>query len=76
MLQFIKGPWISGEDKFLQSYPYLTYDLPMGGRRFMQKGEGYVATLLGGVVTYRDGEATGALPGKLVRGPQAAPATA
>jgi N-acyl-D-aspartate/D-glutamate deacylase len=61
-------------DKLGQSYPYLTYDLPKGGRRFMQKGEGYKATYLGGVATYLDGEPTGALPGKLVRGPQAVPA--
>lgn len=59
-------------DKLGQSYPYLTYDLPKGGRRFMQKGEGYKATYLGGVATYLDGESTGALPGKLVRGPQTA----
>ncbi|NKB20591.1 MAG: amidohydrolase family protein [Alphaproteobacteria bacterium] len=63
-------------DKLGQSYPYLTYDLPMGGRRFMQKGEGYKATYLGGVATYLDGESTGALPGKLVRGPQVGPALA
>jgi len=61
-------------DKLGQSYPYLTYDLPKGGRRFMQKGEGYKATYLGGIATYLDGEPTGALPGKLVRGPQAVPA--
>jgi len=48
----------------------------MGGRRFMQKGEGYKATYLGGVATYIDGESTGALPGKLVRGPQAGPVLA
>ena len=57
--------------KLGQSYPYLTYDLPKGGRRPMQKGQGYKATYLGGVATYLDGEATGALPGRLVRGPQA-----
>lgn len=54
-------------DKLGQSYPYLTYDLPKGGRRFMQKGIGYKATYLGGVATYLDGKSTGALPGKLVR---------
>ena len=63
-------------DRLGQSYPYLTYDLPENGKRFMQKGEGYVATFLGGVATYRDGEPTDALPGKLVRGPQGAPAVA
>jgi N-acyl-D-aspartate/D-glutamate deacylase len=61
-------------DRLGLSYPYLTYDLPMGGKRFMQKGEGYVATFLGGVATYREGEPTGTLNGKLVRGPQPAPA--
>ncbi len=60
-------------DRLGQSYPYLTYDLPLGGKRFMQKGEGYVATYLGGVATYREGEPTGVLSGKLVRGQQAAP---
>lgn len=50
--------------------PEMHYDLPAGGKRLVQKAEGYVATVLSGAVTYRDGEATGALPGRLVRGPQ------
>jgi len=33
-----------------------------------------VATIVAGHVTYRDGEPTGALPGRLLRGAQAAPA--
>lgn len=53
--------------------PEVHFDLPAGGRRLLQRAEGYVATLVGGEVTYRQGEATGALPGRLVRGPQAAP---
>ena len=40
----------------------------------MQKSRGYVATYLNGVATYREGEPTGALLGKLVRGQQPAPA--
>ena len=52
--------------------PRMTFDLPAGGKRLLQKAEGYRATVLSGIVTYRDGEATGALPGRLVRGPQAA----
>ena len=40
----------------------------------MQSATGYVRTLKGGVVTFSDGEHTGALPGGLVRGAQAAPA--
>ena len=50
--------------------PYIVYDLPANGRRLMQKADGYVATVVSGVVTYREGEPTGALPGKLVRGAQ------
>ncbi|HEV7158275.1 MAG TPA: amidohydrolase family protein [Caulobacteraceae bacterium] len=53
--------------------PQVTYDLPSGGRRLVQKAGGYVATILAGQVTYRSGEATGALPGRLVRGARAAP---
>lgn len=48
--------------------PYVTFDLPAGGRRLLQKAEGYDATVVSGTVTYRGGEATGALPGQLVRG--------
>ena len=61
-------------DRLGQSYPYLSYDLPLGGRRFMQKGQGYEVTMLGGKITYREGEPTGVLAGKLVRGQQPAPA--
>ncbi len=50
--------------------PQMAFDLPAGGKRLLQKAEGYRATVLSGVVTYRDGEATGELPGRLVRGPQ------
>jgi N-acyl-D-aspartate/D-glutamate deacylase len=56
--------------------PAMAHDLPAGGRRLLQPAAGYVATVVGGVVTYRDGEPTGALPGRLVRGPQAAPVVA
>ena len=51
--------------------PEVAYDLPTGGRRLVQRAEGYVATIVDGQAVYRDGEATGALPGRLVRGPQA-----
>jgi N-acyl-D-aspartate/D-glutamate deacylase len=54
--------------------PRAVFDLPAGGRRLTQDAEGYVATLVSGQVTYRNGEATGALPGRLVRGAQAGPA--
>jgi N-acyl-D-aspartate/D-glutamate deacylase len=55
--------------------PEMVHDLPAGGRRLVQAADGYVATVKAGQVTYRDGEATGPLPGRLVRGPQPAPAT-
>jgi N-acyl-D-amino-acid deacylase len=52
--------------------PQMTYDLPLNGRRIIQKVDGYLATVVAGEVTYENGTATGALPGKLIRGPQAA----
>lgn len=48
--------------------PEMAYDLPAGGKRLLQKADGYVATVVNGRVTYRDGEPTGELPGRLVRG--------
>ncbi len=54
--------------------PEMAYDLPAGGKRLLQRAQGYTHTMVGGQVTYRDGEATGALPGRLVRGSQPAPA--
>jgi len=47
--------------------PRATYDLPAGGRRLSQKAGGYEATIVTGQITYREGEATGVLPGRLVR---------
>jgi N-acyl-D-aspartate/D-glutamate deacylase len=52
--------------------PHVVYDLPAGGRRLMQGANGYVATILSGAVVSREGVATGNLPGRLVRGAQAA----
>ena len=47
-----------------------------GGKRLSQKSKGYVATVVSGAVTQRNGEPTGALPGRLVRGVRGAPAAA
>jgi N-acyl-D-aspartate/D-glutamate deacylase len=47
--------------------PQMVHDLPAGGRRLLQSSKGYRATIKRGAVTYRDGVATGALPGKLLR---------
>lgn len=59
-------------DRLALHPPEVTYDLPGGGRRLVQGARGYVATIVNGVPVYRDGEATGALPGRLVRGSQLA----
>ena len=53
--------------------PEMVYDLPANGRRLIQKVDGYRFTICGGEVIYEDGEPTSALPGKLIRGPQASP---
>ena len=53
--------------------PEMVYDLPAGGKRIIQKARGYRATVCAGEVTHRDGEHTGALPGRLIRGGQPAP---
>lgn len=52
------------------SKPWLAFDLPAGGKRLLQKAEGYVCTIKNGTVTFRDGQWTGATPGGLIRGPQ------
>ena len=54
--------------------PELAYDLPAGGRRVLQRADGYLHTVVAGVETYASGEETGALPGRLIRGAQPAPA--
>jgi len=61
-------------DRLKLHAPRVVRDLPAQGRRLSQKADGYAATVVSGQVTYRDGEPTGALPGRLVRGAQTAPA--
>src|SRR6185369_11442965 len=56
--------------------PWLAADLPAGGKRLLQRAEGYVATIKSGEVTFRQGVMQSARPGAVVRGPQAAPSTA
>jgi N-acyl-D-aspartate/D-glutamate deacylase len=53
--------------------PRMVRDLPAGGKRLWQGSDGYVATIVNGVVTYREGAHTGALPGRLVRGSRGDP---
>ena len=47
--------------------PEMVHDLPAGGRRLVQRVDGYRATIVAGEVTFADGEPTGARPGRLVR---------
>ena len=54
-------------DRLALHPPEVSHDLPAGGRRLLQRASGYTATIVAGVVTYRDGQQTGALPGRLLR---------
>lgn len=56
--------------------PEVVHDLPTGGRRLVQRADGYSATIVSGQITRRDGFATDCLPGRLVRGQQAGPVAA
>ncbi len=55
-------------DRLRLHAPEVVYDLPSGGRRLIQKVDGYEATIVSGEVVNREGKATGKLPGRLVRG--------
>ncbi len=46
----------------------IAYDLPTGGKRLVQRTDGFDATIVSGTVVYRNGEATGALPGAWSKG--------
>ena len=47
--------------------PQLVHDLPAGGKRFLQKAVGYVATWVAGETVQREGKITSARPGHLIR---------
>ncbi len=55
-------------DRLKLMTPHIVHDLPAGGRRFLQNAEGICATVCSGRLIYENGEATGELPGRLVRG--------
>ena len=57
-------------DKVRLHDPEMVFDLPAGGKRLIQKADGYMATICGGVVTYENGIHTGEMPGRLIRGGQ------
>jgi N-acyl-D-amino-acid deacylase len=50
--------------------PWLAFDLPAGGKRLLQKADGYVCTIKSGEVTFRNGVMQGPTPGGVIRGPQ------
>ena len=60
-------------EKLQLHMPEMRSDLPAGGRRFVQGADGYRATIVAGEVVWRNGEATGKLPGRLIRGAQSDP---
>ena len=61
-------------DKIGMSRPWVANDLPAGGKRLLQSATGYKATFKSGVMTFDNGQHSGATPGGLIRGPQASPA--
>ena len=50
--------------------PRVAHDLPAGGRRLLQRAQGYVATVCSGEVIVDNGVCTDQLPGRLIRGAQ------
>ena len=55
-------------DRIALETPRVVHDLPSGSPRLLQDAHGYVATIVGGAVTSREGKDTGARPGRLFRG--------
>ncbi|PYN56594.1 MAG: amidohydrolase [Candidatus Rokuibacteriota bacterium] len=58
-------------DTIAAEMPEVVDDLPAGARRLVQRTRGIAATVVNGEVLLRDGKHTGALPGRLLRGPLA-----
>ncbi|MDF3074057.1 MAG: Amidohydrolase 3 [Alphaproteobacteria bacterium] len=55
-------------DALSLSPPEIVQDLPAGGSRLLQTPHGYRYTIKNGVVSFENGEWTGELPGRLLRG--------
>ena len=58
-------------DTIAAELPEVVHDLPAGAKRLVQRCRGVTATVVNGEVLLRDGQHTGALPGRLLRGPLA-----
>jgi N-acyl-D-aspartate/D-glutamate deacylase len=48
--------------------PFVSNDLPAGGKRLLQRASGYAMTIKKGIVTFENGQSTGEVPGRLLRG--------
>ena len=59
-------------DRVRLTAPYIAHDLPTGAARLLQKANGYIATYVAGACVQREGEDTGARPGRVVRAHSAA----
>ncbi len=57
-------------DRIKLQKPWLAFDLPAGGKRLLQKADGYDMTIKSGQVTFKNGVMQGPTPGGLIRGPQ------
>lgn len=60
------------EDTIRPAMPTVQTDLPGGARRLVQKAEGIATTIVNGEITLENGESTGAVPGRVIKGPLAA----
>jgi N-acyl-D-aspartate/D-glutamate deacylase len=58
-------------ERVAPALPTVDHDLPGGARRLKQRADGMLATLVAGETLLRDGKHTGALPGRVIRGPVA-----
>lgn len=54
-------------DRLRLHQPEVVHDLPAGGRRLVQRVDGYCATFVAGAPVFENGEDTGVRPGRLVR---------
>src|SRR5438552_9325867 len=68
---FVADLVVFDPDTIAPEMPEVAHDLPAGARRLVQKARGVAATVVHGEVLLRDGKHTGALPGRLLRGPLA-----
>ena len=61
-------------ERLVARRPEVRYDLPAGGRRLLQRADGYRHTFVAGVETYATARPPARCPGRLVRGGQPTPA--